>query len=447
MRIEAQTFAIAQLQPPQVGETARHLLHHDAVVEAEPTRHVVHARDRAARRPQGFRRPRGKAFEATVAVRRNAREKNAARTRRLRRRDGRRRVRQHRPCIRRDDARRTSGRRIAQPPPRGDALDEPAVQGRTERAQRKRLCAAKIRAVPQGLRTRPAQDTQQARHGIAEDLRLGVAFAVEPPRQLHGRVVVRMLDARRGDIAAAEVRAAVGPFHVLAVEEVFVKGMRQQVVAARGGRREREEARPTGGNRAVSKGAFGILAHKRRRVRARQLVGERRIRRTVRKRRDEVREPLAVERHGVRVVEDDDLAPRRAHERVQRPPRTVRARRTRHQPHLRADAENFGRAVSRAVVAHQHLVRKRTFLRGEGIERPHKKRRVIPTPHKNGNQSDLVCLVHRMHNFGHSVSKIKTVTRLISHFSALSPARMARSPSAFKNRSGQPPYFLCSPYT
>ena len=424
VRIEAQARTVAQLQPPQVGETARRLLHHDAIVEAKPTRHVVHAIDRAARRPQGVRRPSGKAFEAAVTVRRDTREEDAARTRRFRRRHGRRRILHRRPSVRRDGARRTSGRCVTQAAPRGDALDEPTMQGCAERAQRQRPCTAEIRAIPKGLRTRPAQDAQEARHGIAEDLRFGIAFAVEPPRQLRGRVVVGMLDTRRGDVAAAEVRTAVGPFHILAVEEVFVEGIPQQVVPPRGRRRKREEARPLGGNGTVPKGALGILAHKRHCVRARLLVGERRVRRTVRERRDEVREPMTVERHGIRVVEDDDLAPRRAHERVQRPPRTVRARRTRHDPHLRAGAEDFVRPVGRAVVAHQHLMRKRTVLCGNGIQRPHQERRIVPAPYKDGNQSNLFCPAHRspMRTIPHRLPLARLRTSAISMRRVSSPS-------------------------
>ena len=201
-----------------------------------------------------------------------------------------------------------------------------------------------------------------------------------------------MLDAGRGPVENAHrVALAAGvaprPLHVLGVADRLVEGRLEEQRAAGRGAREREEEAPRGLHAPVAERALRVLAHERRRVRARQLVreAERGAVRLLPERADELREPVVADRDGVGIVEHDDLAAGVANERVERAARAVFARGALEE----ADGEapgDLARAVGRGVVAHHDLEREVLLLGEHARERAPDQRLVVPRPHEHADQ-------------------------------------------------------------
>ena len=181
------------------------------------------------------------------------------------------------------------------------------------------------------------------------------------------------------------------PLNVLRVLDRLVERRLHEDSPPRGGAGDREEETPRRLHLPVAERAFVVLPHERLRVGARQLVGkcERRGLRRVAQRFHERREPVLVERHGVRVVEHHHLARRRAHERVQRAPGLVGPRRAFEE----SDREPRGdraRLVRGGIVAHHHLEREVDLLRKDALQRAFDEKRVVVRPHEDAGERPLV---------------------------------------------------------
>ena len=290
--------------------------------------------------------------------------------------------------------------------PVADALDETADRGGRD-FEPVAGPRQQVGPVAQRLAGGGGELARERRRG-AEDRAVGGALAAEALRELAQRVVVRMLDAGRGAVEDADrVMLAAGvaprPLHVLGVADRLVERCLEEQCAAGRGAREREEEAPGGLHAPVAERTLRVLAHERRRVRARQLVreAERGAVRLLPERADELREPVVADRDGVGVVEHDDLAAGVADERVERAARTVLARGALEE----ADGEargDFARAVRRVVVAHHDLEREIRLLREHPLERAPNQRLVVPCAHEDADQRLLFAVPFHVAEFYHT---------------------------------------------